>query len=106
VPEGSCEAERPPWGSDELGTSFAGLNWAVAAFTIISDGPRPMSMPYGYHTIGTRHLASRFEATGDGKRLGEHKDPTSKQEWEGKQAKRKRSLERPKNQGHGKILPF
>jgi hypothetical protein len=43
VPEGSGEAERSPGGSDELGTSSVGSDWAVATLTIILDGPRPMS---------------------------------------------------------------
>jgi hypothetical protein len=41
--EGSGEAERPPGGSDEPGTSSVGPDWAVAAFTIILGGSRPMS---------------------------------------------------------------
>jgi hypothetical protein len=43
VPEGLGEAERPPGGSDEPGTSAVGPDWAVAVFTIILGGPRPMS---------------------------------------------------------------
>jgi hypothetical protein len=42
-PEGLGEAEHPPGGSDEPGTSAVGPDWAVAAFTIILGGPRPMS---------------------------------------------------------------
>jgi hypothetical protein len=43
APEGLGEAERPPGGSDEPGTSAVGPDWAVAVFTIILGGPRPMS---------------------------------------------------------------
>jgi hypothetical protein len=43
TPEGSGKVERPPGGLDKLGTSSVGLDWAVAALTIILGGPRPMS---------------------------------------------------------------
>jgi hypothetical protein len=49
--EGSGEAERPPRGSDEPGTSSVGPDWAVAALIIILGGPRLMS--FDSYLMGT-----------------------------------------------------
>jgi hypothetical protein len=54
--KGSSEVERPSGGSDEPETSFVGPDWAVAAFTIILDGPRPMYGSYYWYPTMIYHM--------------------------------------------------